>query len=136
MFGRCGGMIGLLLVALVIVCTVCVVIDVVRLVRSYWREDKRETGLRREAVRAECLLDQAKEIHRLAPSRETRLLVVLGEACCDMVAATQAEDWETAFAFRDQAETIEALLAVHRAEPVVQSIESWHRERLEASAWN
>jgi hypothetical protein len=128
-------MIGLLFI--VAVCTGGLATCVFQLLRSYWRTEKRANQLRREARKAERLLAQAKEIHRLAPSGGTRLLVVLGEACRDMVAATRAEDWETALAFKHQIETIEALLAVHQSAPVTQPvITPAHQQLLEAAPWN
>jgi hypothetical protein len=124
------GMIPLLVVAAV--CTVGVMIDACRLVWLSWHEDKKATILRHEALRAYELCKQAKELHRLAPSRETRLLVVLGEASCDLIAAIQAEDWETARAFKNQVETVEALLTIRV--PEAQPMEPWHRDLVE-SAW-
>jgi len=101
------------------------------------REDyQRSIGLQQEAERSRRLLAQAREIHRLAPSHESRLLVVLGESCRDFVAAVQAEDWEKARAFKHQTEMIEALLDLHRARPVEPTMDRQHRERIRMAAYN
>ncbi len=100
------------------------------------RDDyQRSNRLRQEAVKARRLLAQAREVHRLAPSSETRLLVVLGEACRDLVAAVQAGDWDKAHAFKHQADMIEALLAVRQlsAEPTMGQR---HRELVRMAAYN
>jgi hypothetical protein len=93
-------------------------------------------AIARESRRASDLLAQARELHSLAPSRETRLLVVLGEAYRDLAAAVQVEDWDTAKAFKFQVETIEALLTIPTPEPVVQPMEPWHRDLVRAATWN
>ena len=101
------------------------------------RDDYRSsTALRQEAEKAARLLAQAREVHRLAPSSETRLLVVLGEARRDLVAAAQAEDWETARAFKHQVETIEALLTLRQSMPAEPEMDPQHRELVRMAVYN
>jgi len=131
-------MIGLLLI--VAVCTGGLVTCMVQLLGSWWQEEKRANRLHRQARRTEYLLDQAREIHRLAPSGEARLLVVLGEANRDLIAALLAKDWETAAAFKGQVAVVEALLAIRRAEPVPpvrprEIPEGFRRAQLAKATW-
>jgi hypothetical protein len=122
----------LLIVA--VVCAAGLMVEVARFLWLSWLADKRETRLRHETLRSHELLAQARELHGLAPSKETRLLVVLGEAWCDLMAAIRVEDWETAVTFENQIETIEALLTL--PEFRVQRMEPKHRDLVSVAQWS
>lgn len=127
---------GFLLVVVWVVGALTLVLSVVAHVRDLVVDIRRSRFLKLEAENADRLLAQAREVHRLAPSAETRLLVVFGEACRDLVGAARVEDWEKYHAFKHQAETIDFLLARRRSMPVDTSMDQAHQELVRMAVYN